>query len=131
MEYTYDESGSTSKDQLRLMLFDTDISNAVWADEELDSFITMSNSNLNIAASKAIRSLTFQKGKSAVMYRLAENLRVDKRELPRILMQLARDFEKAANRDPAAIVEFIDAFAVKYDEDTGEDESIYVTNPNY
>lgn len=125
---TYSSDPTSNKDKLRLLLFDTDVSNAIWTDQELEVFLSMADSNFYSAAARAVRALALNKGKSAIMYRLAETIRVDKREMPRILMQMARDFDRAAENDPGSVVEFVDAFAIAFDPVTGADVSEYVTD---
>lgn len=66
MAWTYDPLVSTSRDQVRLLIGDTDTDepgNWIFADEEIDAFLAMEQSVVKLAAAQALETM----GRSEVM----------------------------------------------------------------
>lgn len=125
MAFTYTAGSGTSRDKLRDLLGDNTEASYIWEDAELDTYLSVNDGNLFLAAASACRTLALTKAQSAVMYRLAETLRVDKRDIPKILLQMARDYTHQAESGSSA-AEYFDVAQINIDPLTGDDNSEYV-----
>ena len=105
MSFTYNLS--TAVGQVRLLIGDTDSTTAIFSDEELTALLSMQSGDLFMTAALALRRIAANKALLAKAVS-AGNYSEDTRDMPKILMQLAKDLEAAAVNIPAdAQVEII------------------------
>lgn len=122
MAFSYNPDNATERDKLRLVLGDTDGDDYVFEDSELDIFLNLEGSNLNMAASRACRAIAVNKSKQAMAITLVSGLSIDRISMPDLFLRLAEKFESADLNIPK---EYMDSFAVEIS-DYGEDNSEYV-----
>jgi hypothetical protein len=60
LAFTYDVT--TSRGRVRLLIADTDSSNVLYQDDEVDAFLALAQSNVYLGAALAIESLLSEKG---------------------------------------------------------------------
>lgn len=99
MSFTYNLTGRGTRDQLRLQISDTASASAIFDDEELDDFLTRAGSDINLASAMACRSLCVNRAKLAIWYKV-NGFWMDRRDPAKILREMAKDFEAAAQAIP-------------------------------
>lgn len=97
MTYTYDITGASTRDQLRLHIGDTGQGVAKFAfhDEELDSILSLESSDLLMSAARACRILATDAAKRAVMLTVP-GVTITATEVSRRYMEMADTFEAQA-----------------------------------
>ena len=101
MTATYNLTGRTTLDQLRLQVSDTTVTagNYVFEDEELNDFLTRAGSDINMAAAMALRSLAISFAKRAIWYRV-NGFEMDRRDPAKHLREMAAALEASARSVP-------------------------------
>ncbi|RLC65541.1 MAG: hypothetical protein DRI01_00580 [Chloroflexi bacterium] len=124
MSFTYDPSTDTDRNRLRNLLADTDSSNYLFTDEELDLFLAQSGNDVFWAASFACLAIAANKSLQAIVFNLhQQDIRVDKKDIPKHFIKLAelyRDFGSSMT-----VREYFDSVAEDIDE-YGRDLGEYV-----
>ena len=121
MAFTYDTD--TARGKVRLLIGDTDSDSYDFEDAEVDVFLSQEGSNVYRSAALALRTLATSKVKLARRVRLSLNLEVDRGEVAKQLLELAREYEAKADQD--APTEYLDTFDDGLDR-FGVDKSKYV-----
>ena len=117
MAFTYSSDATSSRDRLRLQLADTTSGsgNYVFEDGELDAFLSRADSDINLAAAMACRSLAVNHAKRAIWYRV-NGFELDRRNPAKLFMDMAAAFEKAAKAVPteyeSVVEEYVDSAGV-------------------
>lgn len=107
MSFTYDVT--TSRGKVRLLAFDTDSTNYVFEDAEVDALLSLEGQSVYRAAACALRSIAAEKSRLAAVVRLSSHLGIERTKMPEHLMNLADKYEtKAAEEAPLEYVEGFD-----------------------
>jgi hypothetical protein len=122
MSFSYNFDSPLTRDKLRLLISDTDPSDNIFEDEELDIFLNLEDSNLNLAAARACRSIAMSRARQAIVVKVMGDISIDKSKVSTLYMNLADKFE---SREINSVEEYWDCFSVEVDR-LGIDSSEYV-----
>ena len=93
----YDESAPTSnRDQVRLLISDTDTSDHIFEDGEIDQFLSIADSNIYRAAALGLRTIAGNEVQVQKRIRLLD-LDTDGPAVSRELRQLANEYDQRAS----------------------------------
>lgn len=123
MTFSYDASMAAAKDQVRLLITDTNSSDPIFSDEEISMLLMMNAQDPQMTAAQAIRTIAVNKAKIAIFYRINgfNGFELDRRDAPKLLLSAADAIEKSAMQTPWEIISVLD-YAVGHD---GIDRSQY------
>jgi hypothetical protein len=86
---------TTDRGKVRLLISDTNTSYPIFDDDQIDAFLTLSGSDLFLAASYACTSMATEATRGAVSYNiLASNISVDAKQLPAYYLALAEKYKQ-------------------------------------
>lgn len=102
MSFSYDPSTGSARDKLRLMIADTNASDYIYEDAELDLYLSMESQDPQLAAAKAIRTIAVDKARMAIFYRINgfNGFELDRRQVAKDLLEAAKAIEESAKTTP-------------------------------
>jgi len=123
MAFTY--SVSTDRGKVRLFCYDIDSTEYVFEDDEIDVFLELNNDSIWLAAANACRVLAVRASDDAFAVKVSTALEIDKKQVSRRYLELAKEYEDKASKLEDGVWEFTDSFAISTSA-TGRDTSEYV-----
>ena len=123
MAFTYDVS--TDRGKVRLFVYDTDETEYVFEDEEVDVFLELNNESIWLASANACRVLAVRAADDAFAVKVSTALEIDKKQVSRRFLELAKDYEAKAATSTDMVWEYVDSFAISTSA-TGRDTTEYV-----
>lgn len=117
---TYNPATLSETDKIRLLIADTDVSNCVFEDGELQALITLFGDTM-LAAAGALRAMVVDKAKLSIYYSV-NGFTMDRRELAKTLLAAAERIEKSALSAPFEFESVLEFFT----DSVGQDRSNYM-----
>ena len=122
MSFSYDQDSPTSaKDKVRLAIGDTNSTYFIFHDGEITGLLAQTDQDVDLAAARALRAIAVNSSKTAIYYQV-NGLMMDRRDVTRNLIDLAKQFEEKANSTPFEIEGVVDH---EIELGSGEDQSNY------
>ena len=109
MAFTYDSS--TPRGRVRLLVGDTDTADSakqIFTDAEIDAFLALENNEVYAAAAAACQTLAASTARSAIRIRMEKLLEIDRKEIPKHFLELAKSYRERAMSDPAEEIDSMD-----------------------
>ena len=123
MAFTYDVD--TDRGKVRLFIYDIDETEYVFEDNEVDVFLEMNNQSIWLASANACRVLAVKASDQAFAVKVSTALEIDKKQVSRRFMEMAKEYDSKAATSEEMIWEFVDSFSIRTSA-TGKDTSEYV-----
>lgn len=123
MTWTYTAGGST-RDYIRLLILDTDSTNQIFQDEELDVFLAQNSSDARLAGAQALESLASKYARNSISYSIT-GFSLDRRAIVRDLLDRAAKLREDALQIPSELESTVDSFI----DAQGIDRSNYDNTP--
>jgi len=123
MSFTYDPT--TERGKVRLLIHDTDANSYEFEDDEIDAFLEQNSDSVWLAAADACRSLAVKSTPTAFILSIPGAIELDKKQIAKIYLQMAREYETRASSGTDFVTEYIDSYNIEWDV-LGTDETEYV-----
>lgn len=98
MAFTYDPT--TSRGRVRLLVRDTVEADAIFTDAEVDALLSLSGSDVWLAAASAYRALAGDAARVAVAYQILGELNIDRKTIADKMNAIADKLETRAGTEP-------------------------------
>lgn len=123
MTWTYSAS-SSARDYVRLLVFDTDSTNQIFQDEELDIFLSQNSNDSRLAAAQALEALASKYARSAISYSVT-GFSLNRGNVADALLKRAQALREEAKQIPFEFESIADYFV----DEQGVDRSNYPNTP--
>lgn len=124
MTWTYTTPYTSTRDYVRFLIQDTDSTNQIFQDEELDNLLTQNSSDPRLAAAEALEALAGKYARNAVNWSVT-GFSLNRTQVYRALLDRAKTLREEAAQIPfefeSVVDEYIDAYGV--------DRSNYMNTP--
>ena len=121
MSFDYNNTASSNKDRVRLLISDTTEDTHIFEDEEINALLTMNSNILMATAAAACRIIAVDRAKQAIAYRLlADSVEIDKTKVAGYFIKLAERYDVMDENYPIELLDGVQYEVSKFGSDLTE-----------